>query len=79
MASTMEESRLTGVSVSTRPRHYDSQLLAEYRDGNEEALAQQQTRLHLHSMLPCQLLLLVLIAHLTPKNQALLGHEIVVN
>jgi hypothetical protein len=28
---------------------HDSQLIAEYRDENEEALAQQLTRLHLHT------------------------------
>ena len=54
---------------------YDSQLDAEYQDENEEALAQQQTRLHLHPMHPCQLLFLVQKINPTPINQALLGHE----
>jgi hypothetical protein len=37
---------------------------------------QQLTRLHRCSMHPCQLILLVLYCHHTPKFQALLGHEL---
>ena len=60
-----------------RMRTLAGSLLPVFTDGNEEALAQQQTRLHLHLMHPCQLLFLVQEINPTRINQALLGHEMV--